>query len=201
MFVSGDQYSGIEGVIMDVDKSINNLSQKITEIETAYARLNELIFTMEGDINKSLEGQNSLNQKLKELIARESSGNGNGKHSNDVISHDHPIQNPAQEQLDPTAQMEKLLQGTLDVLGDKISDRLMAMLKDLKSLPVEMRATRIQEVKQAADAELIDLSGLYKHENIQSNLDDVGVTETESKGIDKNLEKLRQMRQNRLKQQ
>jgi len=47
---------------------------------------------------------------------------------------------------------------------------------------------------------LIDLSGLYKHENVQSNIEDVGVTETEAKGIDKNLEKLRQLRQSRLKQ-
>jgi len=189
---------------MDIDRTIQNLTQKIAEIETAYAGLNELLFTMEGDLNKSLEDERALNTRLKELVARKNAGgngNGNGKHAGmSVVSQETNAQAPVSGPLDPTAQMEKLLQGTLDVLGDKISDRLMAMLKDLKSLPVEARMTRIQEVKQAADAELIDLSGLYKHENVRSNIDDVGVTETESKGIDKNLEKLRQLRQSRLKQ-
>ena len=183
---------------MDIDKTIQNLSQKIAEIESAYAKLNELLFSMEGDLNKSLEDQCALNARLKELLARKTAGN--GKHSGIVVSAEAIAQNPVPETVDPTVQMEKLLQGTLDVLGDKISDRLMAMLKDLKSLPVEMRASRIQEVKQAADAELVDLSSLYKHEHVESNMEDVGVTETESKGIDKNLEKLRQLRQSRLKQ-
>ena len=186
---------------MDIDKTIHNLTQKIAEIETAYTKLNELLFSMEGDMNKSLQEQNALNARLKEFLAKKSTGgNGNGKHSDTSVLPEFPQKESKPEALDPTAQMEKLLQGTLDVLGDKISDRLMAMLKDLKSLPVEMRATRIQEVKQAADAELIDLSGLYKHEHVQSNLEDVGVTETESKSIDKNLEKLRQLRQARFKQ-
>jgi hypothetical protein len=186
---------------MDIDKTIQNLSQKVAEIESAYTKLNEMLFSIEANLNKSLEEESVLNAKLKELIAKKSAvGSGNGKHPEtsvmpDAVSQDHKV-----EVQDPTAQMEKLLQGTLDVLGDKISDRLMAMLKDLKSIPVEMRATRIHEVKQAADAELIDLSGLYKHENVQSNIEDVGVTETEAKGIDKNLEKLRQLRQSRLKQ-
>ena len=183
---------------MDIDITIHNLSQKIAEIESAYGKLNELLFSMEGHLNKSLEDECNLNAKLKELIAKKTAGN--GKHSASSMPQEVIAQAPNSEPSDPTAQMEKLLQGTLDVLGDKISDRLMNMLKDLKTIPVEMRATRIQEVKQAADAELIDLSGLYKHENVQSNLEDVGVTETESKSIDKNLEKLRQMRQARQKQ-
>ena len=186
---------------MDIDSTLQNLSQKVAEIETAYTRLNELLFSMEGDMNKSLEEQNTLNAGLKELLAKKSAGgNGNGKHSEKSVFPEFSQKESKSEALDPTAQMEKLLQGTLDVLGDKISDRLMAMLKDLKSLPVDMRASRIQEVKQAADAELIDLSGLYKHEHVQSNIEDVGVTETESKSIDKNLEKLRQLRQARFKQ-
>jgi len=183
---------------MDIETSIHHLSQKIVEIESAYAKLNELLYSMEGDLKKSLEDECSLNARLKDLLAKKSAGN--GKHLGGIASPEAIAQNPVSEPVDPTAQMEKLLQGTLDVLGDKISDRLMGMLKELKTIPMEMRASRIQEVKQTADAELIDLSGLYKHEHVESNIEDVGVTETESKSIDKNLEKLRQMRQGKDKQ-
>ena len=183
---------------MDIDSTIHHLSQKLAELETAYAKLNEQMFSLEGDLKKSLDDESALNARLKSLVANKAAGN--GKHTGPVVMADTMAQNSVADPVDPTAQMEKLLQGTLDVLGDKISDRLMGMLKELKSIPVEMRASRIQEVKQAADAELVDLSGLYKHEHVQSNIEDVGVTETESKGIDKNLEKLRQMRQARLKQ-
>ncbi len=183
---------------MDIDNTIQQLSQKVAELESAYAKLNELLFSMGGELDKSLKDQNAVNEKLRSLLAKKSSGN--GKHTGTVISQEIIAQGVPSVMVDPTAQLEKLLQGTLDVLGDKISDRLMNMLKDLKSLPVEMRASRIQEVKQAADAELIDLSGLYKHERVESNIDDVGVTETESKSIDKNLEKLRALRQSKFKQ-
>jgi len=183
---------------MDIDKTIQHLSQKIAEIESAYTSLNDLLFSMEADLNRSLENENAMNARLKELVAKKSAGN--GKHAGVSVLPQASSQDQNSEPLDPTAQMEKLLQGTLDVLGDKISDRLMAMLKDLKSLPVEMRASKIQEVKQAADEELVDLSGLYKHEHVESNIEDVGITETEAKSIDKNLEKLRQLRQSRLKQ-
>ncbi|MBF0489561.1 MAG: hypothetical protein HQL15_02950 [Candidatus Omnitrophica bacterium] len=182
---------------MDIDKTIHSLSQKIADIEDAYTKLNESLFSMEEDLNSSLRNECALNDKLKEALSKKRSQN--GKHATPSISVGGAAQQPTTEPVvDQNAQMEKLLQGTLDVLGDKISDRLMAMLKDLKSLPVEMRTARIQEVKQAADAELVDLSGLYKHQEIQSNIEDVGVTETEAKGIDKNLEKLRKLRQMRL---
>jgi len=183
---------------MDIDTTIHHLSQKITEIESAYTKLNELLFSMEGDLKKSLDDQCSLNSRLKELLAQKIAGN--GKHASTGAPQEVVAQGSKLEAVDPTQQLEKLLQGTLDVLGDKISERLMGMLKDLKSLPLEMRASKIQEVKQAADAELIDLSGLYKHEHVESNIDDVGVVEKESKSIDKNLEKLRQLRQARFKQ-
>jgi len=182
---------------MDIDITIQHLSQKIAEIESAYSKLNELLFSMEGDLKKSFEDECALNKRLKELLSKKIAGN--GKHPASGVSTDAILQKPVSETVDPTAQLEKLLQGTLDVLGDKISDRLMGMLKELKSLPVDMRISRIQEVKQVADAELIDLSSLYKHQQVESNIEDIGVTETESKSIDKNLDKLRQLRQSRLK--
>jgi len=187
----------IEKRPMDIDITIQHLSQKIAEIESAYAKLNELLYFMEGDLKKSFEDECALNKRLKELLSKKIAGN--GKHPGPGASTEAILQEPVTEVVDPTAQLEKLLQGTLDVLGDKISERLMGMLKEFKALPVDMRASRIHEVKQVADAELIDLSGLYKHEQVQSNIDDVGVTETESKSIDKNLEKLRMLRQSRIK--
>ena len=173
---------------MDIDNITKSVTQKIADIETSQSKLNELLQSMENDLNRSLEDECLLNNRLKALIVFKHAQNG---------KHPQGLAHVSDE--DPTSQLEKLLQGSLDVLGDKISDRLMAMIKDLKSLPIGMRASKIQEVKRAADEELLDLSALYKHQKIESNIEEVGVTETEAKGIDKNLEKLRMLRQMRLK--
>ena len=50
---------------MDIDITIQHLSQKIAEIESAYSKLNELLFSMEGDLKKSFEDECALNKRLK----------------------------------------------------------------------------------------------------------------------------------------
>lgn len=90
--------------------------------------------------------------------------------------------------------IEKLLQGSLEAATDKISDRIMLMLKELKGLAGTAREAKIQEIREAAASEMVDLSTLFTHEEAQSNLGEVGVEEKESKGIDSSLEKLRKMR-------
>ncbi|MBF0494126.1 MAG: hypothetical protein HQL28_03225 [Candidatus Omnitrophica bacterium] len=90
--------------------------------------------------------------------------------------------------------IEKLLQGSLEAVSDKISDRMVKMLGELKGLAGTAREAKIREIKEAADFENVDLSKLYMHQEVQSNLSDVGVEEKESKGIDSSLEKLRKLR-------
>lgn len=90
--------------------------------------------------------------------------------------------------------IEKILQGSLEAAGDKISDRLAGMIRELKVLTGPEREAKIQQIKEAADSDMVDLSKLYMHEEVQSNLGEVGVEEKESKGIESSLEKLRELR-------
>ena len=189
---------------MDTDKIIQKFSHLISELEQAHKQINDQWLSMEEVLNKSLEDQSAMNIKLKECLAGKQAGNGAlptvmPPPAPVETGFQNPLQKPSPEPVDPVTQLERMLQGSLDVLGDKISNRLMATLKELRSLPVEMRAAKIQEVKQMADAELVDLSALYKHEPVESNIEEVGVHEKESKGMDTNLEKLRALRRGKPK--
>jgi hypothetical protein len=90
--------------------------------------------------------------------------------------------------------VEKILQGSLESVGDKISARIVNMIRGLKGLGEQEREARIREIKEAADSQMVDLSSLYAHKEVESNLDEIGVEEKESKGIESSLEKLRKLR-------
>lgn len=90
--------------------------------------------------------------------------------------------------------IEKLLQGSLEAASDKISTRIMSMLKELKGLAGTAREAKILEIREIAASEMVDLSKLFTHDEAQSNLGEVGVEEKESKAIDSSLEKLKKMR-------
>ena len=98
-------------------------------------------------------------------------------------------------QTDFASNLEALLEKSLDKLGDKVSDRILKMLERLQGTEGPAREEQLRAIKQAADEELVDLSNLFMHqEGIKSNLEDIGVDEKEAKGIDKNLERLRELR-------
>jgi len=92
------------------------------------------------------------------------------------------------------AQMEKLLKGSLEHLEDRLSDRILNMLKDLKGVKGPARDMKLKELKAAVDDEVVDLSGLFTHEKLESNIGEIGIEEKESKGIQKSLDRLRKMR-------
>ena len=90
--------------------------------------------------------------------------------------------------------MGTLLQGSLDAVSDKLSGKIQGMLRDVRGLSGVARDVKLQEIKEAAEYEMVDFSSMYTHEKLQSNLGEVGVEEKESKGIDANLERLRKLR-------
>ncbi len=92
------------------------------------------------------------------------------------------------------AHIDKILQSSLETVSNKISDKILNMLQELKTLQGTAREVKIQEIKDAAASEMVDISSLYMHEEVQSNLGEVGVDEKESKGIDSSLERLRKLR-------
>ena len=91
--------------------------------------------------------------------------------------------------------IEKTLQGSLEAAGDKISDKIKNMIRELKGLQGTEREAKIQQIKEAADIDTVDLSKLCIHEQAKSNLADVRIEEKESKGIESSLVKLRQLRE------
>ncbi|MCX5667132.1 MAG: hypothetical protein NTY34_02320 [Candidatus Omnitrophica bacterium] len=92
------------------------------------------------------------------------------------------------------AQLEKLLQGSLEHLGDRLSQRILDMLKDLKEVEGPARETKLKELKAAVDDEVVDLSGLFTHDKLESSINEAGeagIDEKESKGTKKILNSLR----------
>lgn len=91
--------------------------------------------------------------------------------------------------------LEKLLQGSMDHLEDRLSQRILNMLKELKVASGPAREMKFREVQEAVSSESVDLSSLFKHEKIESNIADIGIEEKESQSIQSNLERLKKMRQ------
>jgi len=92
------------------------------------------------------------------------------------------------------ARLERLLEGSLENLGDKISQKIVNQIKDLKGLVGPDRDTKIRQIKEYADYESVDFSAVFQ-DKIESNIDEIGVEEQEAKGVDKSLEKLRKMKE------
>ena len=92
------------------------------------------------------------------------------------------------------ARLEKLLEGSLENLGDKISQKIANQLKDLKGLVGVDRDVKIRQIQQSGDYESLDFGTIFQ-DKIESNIDEIGVEEQEAKGVDKSLEKLRKMKE------
>ncbi|MBF0123395.1 MAG: hypothetical protein HQL21_08355 [Candidatus Omnitrophica bacterium] len=90
--------------------------------------------------------------------------------------------------------MGSMLEGSLDKVSNKLSDKIQAMLKELGTLSGPAREVRIREYQESGEYASVDFSSLYKDQKVQSNLGEVGVEEKETKSIDANLERLRKLR-------
>lgn len=96
---------------------------------------------------------------------------------------------------DFSRRLEKLIRGSMEHLEGRLSERILKMLKDLKSAPGEEREYKIRKIREAAGDESVDLSSLFVHEEVESNIGEIGIEEKESKGIDKSLKKLRGLKE------
>jgi hypothetical protein len=91
------------------------------------------------------------------------------------------------------ANIEKIVQGSLEAFGDKISAKVLAMLQELQGLTGPAREVKIRQIKEVADSEMADLSTLF-NTKVESNIGEIGINEQETRGIDSNLQKLRKIR-------
>ncbi|MBF0254110.1 MAG: hypothetical protein HQL11_03165 [Candidatus Omnitrophica bacterium] len=91
---------------------------------------------------------------------------------------------------------EKILSGSLESMGEKLSSRLVDMLKDIQVSSGHVREAKMHQLRQVAEEENIDLSALFKHVEVESNLGHgTEIEEEETKGISDTLEKLRKLRE------
>jgi len=186
---------------MNFEEVIKNLSKKITDMKESQAQLHEGLLSMETSLNQSLKEMEDVNKGLKDLLVQ--------KRVAKVKAPQGPTPNiavttttteavgqaaPATGEQVSADQIEKLLAGSLESMGDKLSEKLMKMMKDMQATAGPMRAVKMKEFQAAADEEMIDLSSLYSHTEVKSNIAEVGVDEKQTKGVDSALEKLRKMR-------
>ncbi len=97
---------------------------------------------------------------------------------------------------DYKASIEKLLQGSIDALGDKLSDKILGMLKDLRTMSGPVREAKMSEIWSTAQSEHVDLAGMFLHEKVESNLGSEGlkIEEKKTQGIGSILDKLKKMK-------
>jgi hypothetical protein len=96
---------------------------------------------------------------------------------------------------DFSGKLEKLIEGSMEHLEGRLSERILNMLKDIKASAGAEREYKIRKIREAADDEFVDLSSLFVHDKVESNIGEIGIEEKESKGIDKSLRKLRSMKE------
>ena len=162
------------------------LKKRIEEVRKSQSKLDERSLSIGMWLDKLIDDMDSVSRRLKELKSQR------------VISQPGPVDEKAHvPEADFKRLLEELLQGSMKHLEDRLSQKILNMLKGLRTVAGPEREAKIREIKEAVNAELIDLSRLFIHEEVESNREEIGVEEKESKGIDKSLKRLRRMRENK----
>jgi len=162
---------------------MRGLKKRVEGIKKSQSELNEELLYTETWLDKFMYNMDSVNIRIKEIQPRKAG-----------LPVEPGGDKPHMSEEEFKVLLERLLRGSLEHLGDKISQRILDKLKELKSASGALREVRIKELKEAADSGLVDLSKLFR-EKIESNIEDIGVEEKEAKGIGESLEKLRKMRE------
>lgn len=167
---------------IDFQIMVPALSSRLGDIRQSRVWLSEEFLGVDKSLDEFLNSINTVNQRLMEIKTAPS---------------------PQQTKVAPMPGMspedfkifiERILQGSLEAAGEKLSGKIMNMIGELKGLAGTERDAKLRQIKEAADTNPIDLSTLYTHEAVKSNLGEVGLEEKESKGFESSLDKLRQMR-------
>lgn len=177
---------------MDDKILIQSLMDKIKDIKQSHSKLHHEVLATETWLNKSLDNMLSINCQIKELISKKRTAKPDSSES-PAEPHEPQITDE-KKQITPE-QLEKLLQGSLGALEDKISKKMLGMMKEIKMMTGSVKNEKIKELQTVATNEFVDFSSLHTYQKIESNLDEVGADEKEAKGFDENLEKLKKIRQ------
>lgn len=175
-----------------------SLAERVASLDDFRKEAESKLQTLEGELDKWLEEMCSagveLRERLKTKILPASQASHAQAPSVTLTLPPAPVTPSSAE--DYKASIEKLLQGSMDALGDKLSGKILAMLNELKTMGGPLREAKMAEIRDAAQAEHVDLAGLFLHEKIESNLGKEGVKieEKKTKGIGSILDKLRKLK-------
>jgi hypothetical protein len=173
-----------------------SLSERVRAIDADQSEMRGKLKTQEEALNKWLEDMCEAGIALNTRLSSRHAGS---PAKAEVLQSADAVSAKTEEQpgkADYQASIEKLLQGSIDALGDKLSERIVGMLRELKTMAGPMREAKISEIWNAAQSEHVDLAGLFLHEKVESNLgaDGLKVEETKGKGIGSILDKLKKMK-------
>lgn len=184
---------------MEYDVLIEGLKKRAEGVRQSQDELDGDRRFVETWLENSTKEMDSLNSRLTEMKSHVAAA----QPSPEKVSSEKEFLTLVQESLDKktqpsaqdfTAQLEKLLQGSLDALGDKISDKIANLLKELKTTSGPVREAKMREIQEAAEEDQVDLSKLFLFEKVESNIETLGIQEQETKGVGNILDKLRKLK-------
>ena len=76
---------------------------------------------------------------------------------------------------DFSRQLEKLLQVSMGELEQRLSQNIVSLLKELPASPGPDREVKLKAIHEAVISEDVDLSQLFRHNRIKSNIAETGV--------------------------
>ena len=162
-----------------------NLKEELKITRKSQIKLKEEVLFVREWVDKLIAEANSINDMLFKLKADKSQ-----KTETKVVVNEKSIASSE----DFKDQLEFLLKGSMDHLEDRLSQRILNMLKELKTTTGSVKEAKMKEIKGVVEEESVDLSKLFIHEKVESNIDDVGVEEKQTTGIAKSLKRLREMK-------
>ncbi|MDD5217843.1 MAG: hypothetical protein PHN49_03205 [Candidatus Omnitrophica bacterium] len=180
------------------NESNTSLTARVGSIDEYQKETGEKLQTLAKDLDGWFEEMCAVHIALSGKLKTKSKKAPESKHQESVqapVAAPVPVAQPAAE--DYKAVIEKLLQGSIEALGDKLSGRIMAMLQELKTVSDPMRETKLKEIHEAAQSEHVDLARLFLYEKVESNLGKEGIQidEKKSKGIGSILDKLKKLKE------
>jgi len=146
-------------------------------------KLKDEIIATTRSLNESLAAMNDLNARLKQIESQKRS-----------VRPKQTTEKGPMSAEDFSRQLEKLLQVSMGDLEQRLSQNIVSLLKELPGSAGPDREVKLKAIQEAVISEAVDLSKLFSHDQLKSNINETGIDESESKGINESLKKLRRMR-------
>lgn len=168
---------------MDTGALIRNMMERLAGMKKSQAELNDELLNTGTCLDEALETMDAIDKLLGQIEAKKTALESPRTIEDDRI--------PAPEL---STLLEKLLQESIGRLEERLSENMLEALKELRDAAGPVREVKSEEFGAPADGKQVDLSAVLVPDRVESNIEELGIEETESKGVDRSLEKLRGMK-------